>query len=131
MNNKFFCLPVTLILFVNSSSFSQTNIEGSKYGLSKNIVSYKETMISPMQTLITVQEETKTELILANNITGGIDNQFKSPTITENDVVLASNGIIWVINKTAMAAYKFGTSQKINSYVVPQKVNFTGGGGVW
>jgi hypothetical protein len=123
MNNydKYF---FAFLLLISSHSFSQTNISVDKFGAAKNIICYKETMISPMQSIVLTSNTSATQLLQVNN-NGELNTNFQFPPISKDEIVTASNKILWVVGKNSMAAYSFNTKKKIATHTIPPNANFT------
>jgi hypothetical protein len=123
-NSKFIFTSFIVILF-SGNSFSQNNFSLSKLGVVKNFISYKETMISPMQSIIVTSNDNTTQLQVLNSQDGKVKIGFQFPIIVKDDVVAASNKLLWVIGKKEMAIYTFGTKKKVATYSIPENANFT------
>lgn len=123
--NKYQKYLFAFLLLLNNHSFSQSNISLDKFGTSKNIICYKETMISPMQNIVAASNASATQLLHLNSDNGKIKMNFQFPAIGKDDVVAASNKIVWIIGKAAITAYTFGTKKKIATHTIPPNANFT------
>jgi hypothetical protein len=123
-NNKFIFSFLILILF-SVNSFSQPNVSLNKLAVVKNIISYKETMISPMQSIVVASNDNATQLQVLNSQGGKVKAGFQFSFIAKDDVLAASNKLLWVIGKKEMTTYTFGTKKKIATYPIPENANFT------
>jgi hypothetical protein len=123
-NNKFIFSFLILILF-SINSFSQSNVSLNKLAVVKNIISYKETMISPMQSIVVASNDNATQLQVLNSQDGKVKAGFQFPFIAKDDVLAASNKLLWVIGKKEMTTYTFGTKKKLATYSIPENANFT------
>jgi hypothetical protein len=122
--NKYQKYLFTFLLLISSHSFSQSNISLDKFDTPKSIICYKETMISPMQSIVAASNTSATQLLQVNN-NGKLNANFQFPSIGKDEIVTASNKLIWVIDKASMTAYTFGTKKKIATHTIPQNANFT------
>jgi hypothetical protein len=123
-NNKFIFYFLILILF-SINSFSQNNVSLNKLGVVKNIISYKEIMISPMQSIVVASNDNAIQLQVLNSQDGKVKTGFQFPIIGIEDIVAASNKLLWIIGKKEMTTYTFGTKKKVAIYSIPENANFT------
>jgi ribosomal protein L30E len=133
-NKKHVALAVFIgSMLLNFSVFSQdkaaniglTNVQLPNKMTTKSIVSYKESMISPMQNFVVMQNENAAKLYQIKAKTGTIQENSTLPAIKTNDIVAASNKFIWVIGQTEMSCFSLTNHQKTGTYPLPENVRFS------